>query len=302
MKKIIKIIIPIIIFYFIFRTVFSDWHTAQVYLSSINPLYLVLSFLFMIFIYPEGAYAWFRIVKTFDHKTKLKSALPIWIISNTSRYIPGTVWQYLGRMELSVAHIGITRSQAGLSMIYEVFLNLASASILSILIIIYSNILPGWLIVPGIISIIIFLQPKLVEFIINLLIRVLKSRFKNIQTEHDFSVIYKALPWFILNFLLNGIALTFLSMSIGVQITTVNVILFTANYAFSWMVGFLAVVAPGGLGVMEGSLTVLLSSIMPISQAGVIALLYRFFLTVAEIGLFLISTFSYGRKQKILAK
>lgn len=302
MKKIIKLIVPIVIFYFIFRTIFSDWQTTLSYLSSINLVYLSLAFLVMLLVYPQGAFAWYKIIKNFNNKVTIESSIPIWIISNTSRYIPGTIWQYLGRIELAVKQMSVSRSQVGLSMIYEVFLNLASAAILSILIVIYNDAFPDWLILPGIAAVILFLQPKLVGYLIDMLVKVLKRRFNSIHVDHNFSAVYKALPWFLLNFFLNGVALTILSHAAGVSINTNTVIAFTAYYAFSWMIGFLTVIAPGGLGIMEGSLTLLLSATMPISQAGVIAILYRFFLSLSEICVFTVSVFIYGRKQKILGK
>lgn len=302
MKKIIRIAVPIVIFYFIFKTILSDWQTTVSYLSSINLVYLVLAFLFMLLVYPQGAFAWYKIIRNFNQKATIESSIPIWIISNTSRYIPGTIWQYLGRMELAVKQMGVSRSQVGLSMIYEVFLNLASASILSILIIVYNDAFPDWLILPGIAAVVLFLQPKLVGYLIDLLVKLLKRKFTNIHVEHNFSAVYKALPWFLLNFFLNGVALTILSLAVGISINFNTVIAFTAYYAFSWMIGFLTIIAPGGLGVMEGSLTLLLSATMPISQAGVIAILYRFFLSLSEICVFSVSLFIYGRKQKILGK
>ena len=57
----------------------------------------------------------------------------------------------------------------------------------------------------------------------------------------------------------------------------------TACYAFAWIVGFLSFLTPGGLGVREGLLSLLLSSYMPISQATLVALLCRVWILSAEL-------------------
>lgn len=57
----------------------------------------------------------------------------------------------------------------------------------------------------------------------------------------------------------------------------------TASYAFAWIVGFLSFLTPGGLGVREGLLGVLLAHYMPTSQATLVALLCRLWMLSAEI-------------------
>ena len=56
-----------------------------------------------------------------------------------------------------------------------------------------------------------------------------------------------------------------------------------ACYAFAWIVGFLSFLTPGGLGVRESLLALLLTSYMPTSQATLVALLCRLWMLSAEI-------------------
>ncbi|MCY3740945.1 MAG: hypothetical protein OXH00_07985 [Candidatus Poribacteria bacterium] len=57
----------------------------------------------------------------------------------------------------------------------------------------------------------------------------------------------------------------------------------TACYAFAWIVGFLSFLTPGGLGIREGLLGLLLSSYMPVPQATLVALLCRIWMLSAEL-------------------
>jgi len=57
----------------------------------------------------------------------------------------------------------------------------------------------------------------------------------------------------------------------------------TACFAFAWIVGFLSFLTPGGLGIREGLLSLLLSRYMPTPQATLVALLCRVWMLSAEI-------------------
>ena len=57
----------------------------------------------------------------------------------------------------------------------------------------------------------------------------------------------------------------------------------TACFAFAWIIGFLSFLTPGGLGIREGLLGLLLANYMPAPQATLVALLCRVWMLSAEI-------------------
>jgi hypothetical protein len=65
---------------------------------------------------------------------------------------------------------------------------------------------------------------------------------------------------------------------------------FWGIYTLAWMVGFLSLLTPGGLGVREGIMTFFLSLYMPVSMAIIVALLARVWNTIAELAFFSISS------------
>ena len=54
-------------------------------------------------------------------------------------------------------------------------------------------------------------------------------------------------------------------------------------YAAAWTVGFLSVITPGGLGIREGMLSLLLSAYLPSSTATLVALLSRTWSLAADL-------------------
>ena len=57
----------------------------------------------------------------------------------------------------------------------------------------------------------------------------------------------------------------------------------TACFAFAWIVGFLSFLTPGGLGIREGLLGMLLAAHIPPAQATLVALLCRVWMLTVEI-------------------
>lgn len=71
----------------------------------------------------------------------------------------------------------------------------------------------------------------------------------------------------------------------------------SACFAFAWIVGFLSFLTPGGLGIREGLLGVLLANFMPTPQATSIALLCRVWMLSAEI-ILAGAAFFYNRRRE----
>ena len=71
----------------------------------------------------------------------------------------------------------------------------------------------------------------------------------------------------------------------------------TACFALAWVIGFLSFLTPGGLGIREGLLGLLLANYMPAPQATFVALLCRVWMLSAEIVLAGIA-FTLDRKRR----
>jgi hypothetical protein len=74
----------------------------------------------------------------------------------------------------------------------------------------------------------------------------------------------------------------------GGQLTVVAAVQLGGAFAFSWLVGFLALVAPGGLGVREVSLMLMLKPLLPPPWPAIFPLISRLTWVVADVLCFLI--------------
>lgn len=95
-----------------------------------------------------------------------------------------------------------------------------------------------------------------------------------------------AIPAYAATFALSGTALLVLSVPLLTDAGNAFLPL-TAAYALSWMIGFLVPGAPGGLGVREAALVVLLDGLYQADAVLAIALLSRLSMIAADVLIFL---------------
>lgn len=288
MKKILQLVLILILLSFLVGNIASDWSTILTYWQNLKLNWLILSFVMALLIYPEGALCWYVVLKKMGIKISILKTTQIWIIANTSRFLPGSIWQYLGRVELSTKFL--TRGTTILSMVVEIFFVLL-ASILIWMIVLPSIDFKGvnvkWvlLFLP---LILLLTHPAIFKKVIKIASYFLKKKIDLIDFKLGFKEITTTLPFFMFNFVLNGLALSFLIASFTDNLKILDIVIYSGFYAFSWMIGYLSFFAPGGIGVMEVTLTILLGQNLTLPLASLVVLFYRVLLTASELIIFMI--------------
>lgn len=288
MKKIFQLIVIIILLGFLIRSITSDWSTILTYWQNLKLNWLILSFMMALLIYPEGALGWYVILKRMRIDVPVLKVIRIWIIANTSRFLPGMIWQYIGRVELSKNILD--RSSATYSMIVEIFLILLAAVLTCLITLPLINLQElemKWVLLFLPVILILF-HPVIFRKIITTLALLFKKKIDLVNFNFGSFEIISTLPYFIINFILNGLALSFLIAAFTGNLTVFNVFIYSGFYAFSWMIGYLAFFAPGGVGVTEVTLAFLLSQQMTLALSSLVVIFYRVALTMAELIIFLV--------------
>jgi len=226
---------------------------------------------------------WGKTVGTLHHSLPFRKVFRVWFLSALGRYLPGTVWQYLGRVVLS-ERIGVVPTVTVASLGLETGFMLLSAGL------VWSLTLPwqvpslglpqgNWplLFLPvGLVA----LHPAVFGRVFNGGLRLLKKPPLKIDLTYPqilgFVGLYAGL-WFLfgLAFFLFANSLTALGWNRYLPMTGV--------FALSWVIGMVSIFAPAGIGVREGVLSVLLVEYMPEPTAIFVALLSRVWMTLAEL-------------------
>lgn len=209
-------------------------------------------------------------------------------LANITRYLPGRIWGIVRLLTLShrfglsktavssslTLHVGIETSLGGLISLSLLFSNSIRETAQSVLENISGHVVLLMLATTGIVAGVLFCIPKVTsharQFLKTFVPLGQNARlWVNILMSH------------ILLWSCQGIAF-FLFVRSFVPISWGGVGILTACYAFAWIVGFLSFLTPGGLGIREGLLGLLLVNYMPAPQATLIAMLCRIWMLSAE--------------------
>ena len=97
----LKFLVPLVAAFFIGRIIYRQWQQVRTFEWHFDLLYLFLSFLATSSWFFIRSYIWRFLVAHFGHTIPYRECIRIWVLSELSRYVPGTVWQYFSRIYLA---------------------------------------------------------------------------------------------------------------------------------------------------------------------------------------------------------
>lgn len=97
----LKVLLVVVILYFLFRQVADNWQAIREYDWEIHPLYLALSVVSGVGAFFIMSSVWRVIVGAFGYTVGPLSAFRIFYLANLGHYIPGRVWQVFGVLYLA---------------------------------------------------------------------------------------------------------------------------------------------------------------------------------------------------------
>lgn len=245
---------------------YKDWH--------FNPYYLLAASVIMFARGPIGAYGWWLTLTRLGHRLPWWRTVRIVYYSNMAGFIPGSVWDKVSKVMLAEKE-GLPRLVGVISVGIESVMVLLGALVVSALTLLGWKDAPLWAglaLLVGIMALV--LQPQLLLRLLNWLLLRLKRKPLNIQlTARDMLLL---LPSFVLNWALYGVLSWALVASLMPSLPLSTLPLMAGIFTLAWQLGYLTPV-PQGVGVREGVLVALLSSLVgiPVPVATAAALLAR---------------------------
>lgn len=235
-----------------------------------------------------NALSWHLMTKSLGGSISFKDNFKIWTYSNAARFLPGSVWQYAGRVYM-LSQKGVSKTLTSTALMLEAILNVATASAVVMLTFdLKTAIMPPAIqkmLIPFVVFvaiIVVIFTGRRITFFENTMRSVLKNDGLKLS-----KINLNWLPLILLSvltqFLLAGLALFFIALAanlptIGLQ----SVLPFMGIYAASWLVGYLSFLVPSGLGIREASIAGLLTPYMAISIGGIVAVIFRVTATISE--------------------
>lgn len=256
------------------------------YQININWIYFIFSLVLLDTTIIFSAWLWKIILQIISKKKlKFKTALKIHISSWLLKYLPGKVGVILGKSYLGNKNWKIPQEKIILSSAYEYLFIVLSSFLISFYII--KNINLGNInstfifILIILITFLLFFIPKLFYLFFNKIIIFLKKEKLKIIIKLSSKELVIIFILYLINRILFGTSFFLLAQSIT-QIPSSQFIFIASSFVLASTIGFLAVFAPGGLGVREGILIILLQNIMPLEMAVILSILSRIWLLTGD--------------------
>ena len=191
-------------------------------------------------------------------KIPFSAAMPVYTRSNLYKYVPGNVFQYIGRNQLA-ADMGISHVDVACATVLDIFFCVFWTGIMSLIalrqsigvllkeygskLMVTAICCIGAALVIGVLLFLKFRQ-KITDYL---------SRYKKaFEKERLPRLVRGILYYFLQNAVTAGMYFICLELMMPDSTSVSELTVLTGTFLFSWIIGFITIGAPGGIGVREG--------------------------------------------------
>jgi hypothetical protein len=284
-----QVIIAIVVLWFAYRALRGSWSELrrQPLPHPIDWRWVAASMATFLLAYGVLIQTWRAILSSWHTGLPFLTAARIWMVSNLGRYVPGKVWQ--------IAAMGVLAQRAGVSPVAA-----TGSAVLGTAV----NIAAGFLVVmatgwrllalpyagapavaAGIVIAIaaaLIVVPWLAPHALRAAERATRGTFA-VKMPPRRAILY-AVVGNIVGWMLYGVAFQFLARAV-LGSATGGWAAYVAVYTLSYLVGYLVLPAPAGVGFREASMITLMpaAGLATAAQAAVLAIASRLVLTILDI-------------------
>ncbi len=282
-----RLALTVLVTWFIVRAVGLNLEELRAFdRSQIHPRWglVLLSCGVLLLGYLYSASLWGLLVKELGGpEIGTRTAWRVFFTANLGRYLPGKVWQLAG-MALLARREGVPTGTATAAALLGQVFSLAGATLVGLGVLLRGE--GGWVeggkwagvLVLALLVVMTF--PAILRPVVRTLIRRANGAVPGeLWPDQAFGVRWLGL--YAVSWILQGGAFWILAMGVGARMDPV---LGLAIFPAAYLLGYLALFAPAGVGVREGFLIAFLNPIMGAGGA-FLAVLARFWTTIIELGL-----------------
>ena len=295
LRQYLGCLIALMLLYFLVKEYIGVRNQISTTPTQLELFSLIPSFVLILMYWLGLTVPWFLLLRKFTQTSiSFRDVFLLFHLSNVTRYLPGRVWGVVRMLALS-ERFGLSKTTVGVSLPLHVG---------------FQTLLAGVVVVPMLFSpsfyqsihvfvswhpsnqVILPIVCGIVCIVILFCLPQLRASVKSVFTQVHQTVQHGGYAlrtcclslavWHLLLWMCQGLAF-FLFINSLFPVGFSQLYPISGAYTLAWLIGFLSIVTPGGLGVREGILTFLLSSYMPAAQATLCVLLYRVWTISAEI-------------------
>ena len=240
---------------------------------------------------------WGAVMRDLGASITTRAAFRMVCISNLAKYVPGGVWNMVGRVAMC-SKVGVHAISTSTSLLIEAISQIAIGALLSLLVLssIFSkDLLPH----PGLLAISALLlagaiHPRVINFGLGLIGRLLKKQWAvNIAPR----AMLKALSWYAGSWLVLAVSFSILAhavfhLGLGLR----NVMFLCGAFGLAWNAGALAIFLPAGVGVRELVLIGVLTPYLHAEGATLFSVIARLWMLLGEVVAFALALLWRGER------
>lgn len=256
LKRLATVAITVMIFIWMFKPIAQHWPVVRERILELSLLrFFIAAAMFSIFLFVFRVTTWRWILRGFGYRVPVAAATRIWSTSELARFVPGVIWQVVGRVYL-VKPYGVRGSVCTTSQILELAIFLLANVLLAVSCLVWLGVRSfdetarPWLFgALALVPLLIFLlHPKVLYRMTNFIMGRLGK--PSIRDRMGFRILSGLTLWTVLGLVWQGLAIWFL-VSEPLELPLRKWWVVAGAYSLAWCAGFLSVFSPGGLGVRE---------------------------------------------------
>ena len=259
------------VFAWMVKPIYRQWHEPAIRDTILATNWLqfaAAALMFAVFLFVFRALAWRHILAGLGHKLPVAAAVRIWSFSELARYVPGVIWQVVGRVYLSKPY-GVSSSISSASQILELSIFMLANIVVALTCLLAAGIrrIPSdqmhWIFlaaafVPVLLAL---LHPKIFYGLLNRVLRKLgKPEIEKRLPKRQLTAV---LIWTIFGLLWQSLAIWLLTRS-TLHLPIEKWYVLAGAYCLAWTVGFsVGFLSPGGIGVREAVFIATMQFVLP---------------------------------------
>ena len=271
-KVIVRVLITgiwILGFVFLAWLIINNWPQISTYLLTARVSFFVYALLVYLLTLGAVIVGWTMIMRSLGSKLPVVLHMQIYNITLVARRLPGTIW-YVGGRIMMYRSVGESTSLVAFASAIELFVTIMTGAVIGI-VLVAGKFDPGfgvnWLLYSGIFIGILFSYPPIVR------------QFLKKAGYHQVELVTwrKSILWYFsyaMMWLLGGI-MFILIVNAFQPMTADTLVYLIGGWSLSGALGLMTFFLPSTFGVMDISIVVFLSTVMPLPLAGTIAVVTR---------------------------
>jgi uncharacterized membrane protein YbhN (UPF0104 family) len=267
----------------------SRWAEVRHELATLQSTELWLSLAAALIGVGASSGIWHQMLAGIGEPLPVRTSLRIFFIGQIGKYLPGAVWPAVTQAALAREHDVAPRATVSAVTLF-LWVHLVTGTVVAVSILGVTGRLPALtlLALPVLAAL---LTPVFLGWSLQRLLRL--ARRSPLRQLPDGRHLASACGWALAMWMCYGLHLYLLTTAVG---EPVNVVTTAAVFAAGWVVGFVLVIAPAGVGPRETAIVTLLP--LAVSSGLVVAFVSRLIMTIADAAWAAITALDQARRTR----